>query len=157
MTTTMRPPPARAVTFNTWPRDAQDRVTRIACLYDSNHDRSQASLPTLNAKENNMSRITRLVLVALALTWSASAFAADGAALYKTKCAPCHGADGSGNTPVGKSLKVKALASDEVQKLSDADLTKAIQKGKGKMPAFEGKLSDDELQAVVKFIRTFAK
>ena len=84
------------------------------------------------------------------LSHNVTAFAADGGALYKTKCAPCHGADGSGNTPVGKSLKVKALASDEVQKLSDADLTKAIQKGKGKMPAFEGKLSDDELQSVVK-------
>jgi cytochrome c6 len=94
-------------------------------------------------------------LVILALLWSAPMFA-DGAALYKTKCQPCHGADGSGNTPVGKSLHVKALGSDEVQKLSDADLTKIIHDGKNKMPAFAGKLSDDELRQVVAFIRSFA-
>lgn len=104
-----------------------------------------------------MSRTTALVLIALALSWSGSAFAADGAALYKTKCAACHGADGSGNTPVGKSLKVKALSSEEVQKMTDAELTKAIEKGKGKMPAFAGKLSDEELKDVVKFIRGFAQ
>jgi cytochrome c6 len=82
---------------------------------------------------------------------------ADGAALYKTKCAPCHGADGSGNTPVGKSLHVKSLASAEVQKMTDADLTKVIHDGRGKMPAFAGKLSDAELTDVVHFIRSFAQ
>lgn len=82
---------------------------------------------------------------------------ADGAALYKTKCAPCHGADGSGNTPVGKSLHVKSLADADVQKMSDADLTKVIHDGKGKMPAFAGKLSDGELKEVVQFIRGFAQ
>ena|SRR5579884_850916 len=100
--------------------------------------------------------MSRFLALFLALLWSASVFAADGAALYKTKCVPCHASDGTGNTPVGKSLKVKSLASDEVQKLSDADLLKVIQKGQGKMPAFAGKLSDDEIKDVVKFIRTFA-
>ncbi|HEY6844257.1 MAG TPA: cytochrome c [Thermoanaerobaculia bacterium] len=98
----------------------------------------------------------RRTLIALALLCSASAFAADGGALYKTKCAPCHAADGTGNTPVGKSLKVKSLASAEVQKLSDDELLKVIQSGKGKMPAFAGKLSDDDIKDVVQFIRTFA-
>lgn len=107
-----------------------------------------------------MSRSVRislsLVLIALALTWSVPMFA-DGAALYKSKCAMCHGADGSGNTPVGKSLKVKDLASPDVQKQSDADLVKTISGGKGKMPAFNGKLSADELKAVVEFIRGLKK
>lgn len=81
---------------------------------------------------------------------------ADAAANYKAKCAPCHGADGTGNTPVGKSLHVKSLASDEVQKLSDADLTKVLHDGKNKMPAFAGKLTDEEIRDMVHFIRSFA-
>jgi len=92
-----------------------------------------------------------LVLMAVSLP-----LFADAAANYKAKCAPCHGADGTGNTPVGKSLHVKSLASDEVQKLSDADLTKILHDGKNKMPAFNGKLTDDEIKDMVKFIRSFA-
>jgi len=76
---------------------------------------------------------------------------ADGAATYKTKCTPCHGADGSGQTPVGKNLKVRDLRSPEVQKLSDAEITKVLTDGKGKMPA--SKLPADAIKAVVGFIR----
>lgn len=108
-----------------------------------------------------MSRSVRvrfsLVLIVLAMSWSIPMFAADGTALYKAKCAMCHGADGTGNTPVGKTMKVKSLASDEVQKQSDADLEKTINSGKGKMPSFAGKLSADELKAVVTYIRGFKK
>jgi len=89
------------------------------------------------------------LLFAVALPMAAFA---DGAALYKTKCAPCHGADGSGQTPVGKSLKVRDLRSAEVQKLSDAEITKVLSAGKGKMPA--SKLSADDMKAVIGFIRT---
>jgi cytochrome c553 len=46
----------------------------------------------------------------------------DGAALYKTKCAMCHGPDGAGKTPVGTKLNVRDLRSPEVQKQSDSDL-----------------------------------
>jgi len=41
-----------------------------------------------------------------------------------------------------------------VQKMSDADLTTLISAGKGKMPGFKGKLSDEEIGAVVKFVKT---
>ena len=93
--------------------------------------------------------LTCSLLLAVALPMAAFA---DGAALYKTKCAPCHGADGSGQTPVGKNLKVRDLRSPEVQKLSDADITKVLSAGKGKMPA--SKLTADEMKAVIGFIRT---
>ena len=108
-----------------------------------------------------MSRSVRigfsLVLIALALTWSVPLFAAEGAAIYKGKCAMCHGADGTGNTPAGKMMGVKSLTSPEVKKQSDADLEKIITDGKGKMPSFKGKLSADELKAVVGFIRSLEK
>lgn len=89
------------------------------------------------------------LLLAVALPMTAFA---DGAATFKTKCAPCHGPDGSGQTPVGKSLKVRDLRSAEVQKLSDAEITNVLTAGKGKMPA--SKLSADDMKAVIGFIRT---
>ncbi|MGA8810679.1 MAG: cytochrome c [Thermoanaerobaculia bacterium] len=77
---------------------------------------------------------------------------ADGAAIYKTRCVACHGADGSGQTPVGKSLNVRDLRSPEVQNLSDADITKVLMNGKGKMPAT--RLAEADIKAVIAFIRT---
>jgi cytochrome c6 len=81
---------------------------------------------------------------------------AAGAVVYKAKCATCHGHDGSGNTPVGKSLQVADLRSDAVQSKSDAELIQSVTDGKGNMPGFKGNITDDEIHAVVKFVRTFA-
>ena len=78
-----------------------------------------------------------------------------GSAIYKTRCAPCHGADGSGQTPAGKSLKIVDLRSAEVQKMSDAEMRKVLADGKGKMP--KSNLSDDDAKAVIAFIRSFKK
>jgi len=94
-----------------------------------------------------------LAIVAMVLA-PLAAFAADGAAVYKAKCASCHGPDGKGETSIGKSMKLKSLGSADVQKTSDADLTKVIADGKGKMPAYKAKLSADEIKAVVAYIRT---
>ena len=80
-----------------------------------------------------------------------------GEATYKAKCAMCHGADGVGDTPVGKSMKVNSFKSDADVKASDADLIKVTKDGKGKMPAYAGKLTDDQIQEVVAFIRTLQK
>jgi cytochrome c6 len=78
---------------------------------------------------------------------------ADGAALYKSKCQMCHGADGAGQTPTGKTMKLKDLRSEEVRKLTDEEMTKIIADGKGKMPAYKAKLSAAEIGEVVKFLR----
>ena len=89
----------------------------------------------------------------------AAAQAADDATvkLYQTKCAACHAADGSGNTPVGKALKLKDIRDPEVQEMSDADLTTLIAKGKDKMPANEKSLKPDQVQALVAYVRELAK
>jgi mono/diheme cytochrome c family protein len=81
----------------------------------------------------------------------------DGAALYKTKCAMCHGPDGTGKTPAGLKLKVRDLQSPEVQKQSDSDLALGIGKGKGKMPPFGKTLNDDQIKALVAQIRELGK
>lgn len=93
------------------------------------------------------------IVIAFALLVSAPLLA-DGASLYKSKCAMCHGADGSGQTPVGRSMKVADLRSDAVQKQTDVELTKVIAGGKGKMPAYGKQLSTADIESLIAFIRT---
>jgi len=81
----------------------------------------------------------------------------DGAALYKSKCAMCHGPDGTGKTPVGQKLNVRDLRSPEVQKQSDSDLDHVIEHGKGKMPAFGKTLSEEQIKSLVAQIRELGK
>jgi len=104
---------------------------------------------------------TLIVLTLCILIAAPAAFAggsgADGAAIYKAKCAMCHGPDGAGQTPMGKNLKVRALGSAEVQKQTGPELTKWITDGKGKMPAYKGKLTPADIDAVVELIRTLKK
>jgi mono/diheme cytochrome c family protein len=89
---------------------------------------------------------------------SAPVHAQDATSLFKTKCAACHAPDGSGNTPTGKALGVLDLRSDEVQKETDAQLNDSITNGKGKkMPAYKGKLTDDQIKGLVGYIRDLAK
>ncbi|MGA9814283.1 MAG: cytochrome c [Terriglobales bacterium] len=99
-----------------------------------------------------------MLLVAIAIAASPAAAQGDaaGADVYKAKCATCHGQDGSGNTLVGKSLQVADLRSDAVQSKSDAELIQSVTEGKGNMPGFKGNITDDEIHAVVKFVRSFA-
>jgi len=104
-----------------------------------------------------MKNLTKAVLTVLAFTlvfstWSLADSAAD---TYKAKCAACHGADGKGDTSTGKMMKIRDLSSPEVQSQSDADLAKIITNGKGKMPKYEGKLTADQINDLVKYIRTF--
>ncbi len=81
----------------------------------------------------------------------------DAAKVFKTDCAQCHAADGSGNSPTGKALKAKDLKSDDVQKQTDAELAAVISKGRGKMPAFGSKLSPDVINSLVAYIRQLPK
>ncbi len=59
----------------------------------------------------------------------------DVAALYKSKCQACHGADGKGATPAGQKMGAKDFHSPEVAKQSDADLIKATKRAKGRCPS----------------------
>jgi mono/diheme cytochrome c family protein len=105
-----------------------------------------------------MKTILRASLAVLALALVCTPFTfADGGADFKAKCAACHGATGAGDTTMGKNLKLRDMGSADVQKQSDADLTTIISKGKGKMPAYDGKLSADQIGDLVKFVRTLKK
>jgi cytochrome c6 len=78
------------------------------------------------------------------------------AALYKSKCAACHGPDGSGSA-TGKTMGAHDLSSTDVQKMSDAELTTIITDGKNKMPAYGKSLKPDQIQGLVAYIRTLKK
>ena len=80
--------------------------------------------------------------------------AADAAATYKSKCASCHGANGSGQTSVGKAMKLRDLRSAEVQGQTDEQLYAIIAKGKGKMPGYEKSLGAETCKALVAHMRT---
>lgn len=81
----------------------------------------------------------------------------EGESLYKTKCAACHGADGKGETTVGKANKVRDLGSADVQKQSDDELSGRIGIGKGKMPAYGKSLKPEQIKELVAYIRSLKK
>lgn len=73
--------------------------------------------------------------------------AVDGAAIYKARCASCHGADGSGSTPYGKKMGLRSLKG-----LSEAHVSEVTANGKGKMPAYKKSLGEDGVKAVSMFV-----
>ena len=106
----------------------------------------------------NLSRAVMFAMLAGGLAlWSTPAGADDAAATYKAKCAMCHGADGKGDTPVGKKMGIRDLTSADVQKMSDEELITITTKGKNKMPGYENKLSAAQIKDVVAYIRQLAK
>lgn len=97
-------------------------------------------------------RIVLLLVVVLGLLIPTALFAQSGGAdTYKAKCAMCHGPDGKKENP---AMGTKALTSPEAQKMSLADVTAIITNGKGKMPAYKGKLTDDQIKAVAEYVKT---
>jgi mono/diheme cytochrome c family protein len=103
-----------------------------------------------------VSLLSIFIFALLFVMTQGSAVAGDSAGtdVYKAKCMTCHAKDGSGNTPVGKSLQSADLRSPEVQKKPDAELNESISEGKGNMPAFKTLLSADEIHSVLVYVRT---
>ena len=94
-----------------------------------------------------------LFLILPNLSWASD----DGAAIYKTKCAACHGVDLGGKP----AAKIPSLVSDDAKKVSDADLTDMIANGgkdKKAMHAFANKgVSADQVKMVIGYIREAQK
>ena len=101
-----------------------------------------------------------IVMIALALflilpnlSWAQD----DGAAVYKAKCAACHGADLAGKP----AAKVPSLVSDDAKKATDADLTDMIANGgkdKKAMHAFANKgVTPDQVKMLIAYIRAAQK
>jgi cytochrome c6 len=109
-----------------------------------------------------MKAIVSLVVSLLAAS-AISVRAADAKALWAANCAQCHGATGHADTKMGKTLNAKDLSDPKSQaSFTDAQAATAIkegikQNGKTTMKAFGGKLSDDDIKALVAYVRTLKK
>ena len=98
-----------------------------------------------------------LIFVAEVVLSGALVIAQDAAETFKAKCVACHGADPKGDTTVGKKMALKDLASPEIQKMSDDELTAAIADGKNKMPSYKKSLKPDQIKELVEYIRSLTK
>src|SRR2546429_1424870 len=112
-------------------------------------------------KTKSMSKIICLALATIVdvpvLLFARTGADDKSAATYKAKCASCHGADGKGDTPAGKSTKTRSFADPEVVKASDDDFAGIIEKGKGKMPGYSKSMKPDAIKDMVAYIRSLAK
>src|SRR5215475_15961578 len=77
--------------------------------------------------------------------------------LYASKCAVCHGNDGSANTAKGKELKTRSFKSDEFKKMPDAKAMEVLMKGKGKMESYEKTLGKEKLEQLLAYCRELSK
>jgi mono/diheme cytochrome c family protein len=106
-----------------------------------------------------MKKTAIVCIIALAGLLLANVASADEA-LYKAKCASCHGEDGSANTAIGQKMKLRDLRSPDVQKMSDKELFEIIAVGgaaKKASHAYKAKgLSDAQVNALVAHIRKLA-
>jgi mono/diheme cytochrome c family protein len=101
--------------------------------------------------------------VALLVAGVVTVRAADVKENWEKNCTKCHGPDGKGKTKMGEKLAMKDYTDAKVQdSLKDEAMTKAIKDGvkdgeKTKMKGFGDVLSDDEIKALVKYVRDFKK
>lgn len=107
---------------------------------------------------------TQTKIIAASITFllgSALGFAAPAAENWDNHCAKCHGADGKGQTKIGKKLKLKDYSDAAVQAaMTDEEIIKVTTEGvfidgKEKMKGFKDELSADEIKDFVAFIRAF--
>jgi mono/diheme cytochrome c family protein len=73
--------------------------------------------------------------------------------VYASKCAVCHGNDGTANTAKGKELKVRNFTSDEFKKMPDSKAMEVLLKGKGKMEGYEKTLGKEKLEQLLVYCR----
>ena len=103
-----------------------------------------------------------ILLATLCFVASSALVRADAKDTWEKQCAKCHGADGKGDTKMGKKLEVKDYTDAKVQAaMKDDDMAKIIKEGKKegdktKMKAFAD-LSDGDIKALVAHVRSFKK
>lgn len=106
---------------------------------------------------------TLLVAAGLMAAFAGRCLAADVKENWEKHCQKCHGADGKGQTKMGRQSGVKDYTDPKVQEeLKDEKAVKIIkegivEKGKKKMDPYGDKLTDDEIKALIAHIRTFKK
>ena len=84
--------------------------------------------------------------------------AQSAAQLYTKQCASCHGRDGRSKTLKGRVKHARNLADRDWQdKVSDERIFNSINNGKGKMPAYGKKLSQEQIESLANYVRALKK
>ncbi|MEX0326337.1 MAG: cytochrome c [Puniceicoccaceae bacterium] len=88
---------------------------------------------------------------------------ATGEEVWMKYCKKCHGDDGKGQTAMGKRFEIRDYTDPAIQaEWSDEDIKAAVidgvknESGKKVMLAFGKKLSEEEVDAVVAYLRSLA-
>jgi cytochrome c oxidase cbb3-type subunit 3 len=80
-----------------------------------------------------------------------------GRELYGKYCQVCHGEEGEGDGIMTKLMGIKPMDHtnpNETGRLSNNDIIRSISEGKGRyMPAWRGILTQDDIEALVSYIR----
>ena len=110
-----------------------------------------------------MKRLVTIGLFTSLIMAAVPTFAADAKANYEKHCAKCHGPDGKGQTRMGKQAGAKDYTDPKVHaEMDDAKAFKSIKEGqkvngKEAMKPFGDKLSDEEIKALIAYVRAFKK
>ncbi len=109
-----------------------------------------------------MKTLIKLSITAMLIA-GATLRAADVKENWEKQCQKCHGPDGKGNTKMGRQSGVKDYTDPKVQaEMKDENAVKTIkegivEKGKKKMDPYKDKLTDDEIKALIAYMRAFKK
>src|SRR5437868_5931404 len=120
-------------------------LTYLSCAGLQSFKRSQMQILSRSLMQISFTAAISVLIVLALSSLLCAAPPQTGADTYKAKCATCHGADGSGSSPMGQRLKVRDLRSPEVQKQSDEELIAIITKGKPPMPGYGNTLKSDDI------------
>ncbi len=105
----------------------------------------------------NLFRCSVLLAMVVSFAGATGLAQSSGDALYKTKCANCHGSTGMANAGVSKLMKVKPITDPDVKKLSEAEMIQMVHTGSGKMQSYKGELTDAQIKDSVDYFRAFLK
>ncbi len=94
-----------------------------------------------------------IVLAAVVALAGSMCFAEDGGAIYKSKCAMCHGPTGTPSAGMAKAMGIKPVSDPSMQALTVAQIVATVKNGKGKMHPIAG-LTDPQIQAVAAYFKT---
>src|SRR6266568_433987 len=104
-----------------------------------------------------------LIVACLLAAFAGISMAAEVKENWEKNCQKCHGADGKGQTKMGRQSGVKDYTDPKVQaELKDENAMKIIKEGivekdKKKMDPYKDKLTDEEIKALIAYIRAFKK